>query len=254
MSNHILIVDDDPLLRRSLAVCLDQAGYQSMVAGSAEEALMLVTVQPPDLILLDIGLPGMDGLQALQAFRSQLGNVPVIYLTARRRELDEVVALEMGADDYITKPFDLDVLQAHIRAVLRRSSLTAHPSEESIVCAGDLQIDPAGRVATLKGRQLELSPKEFDLLHVLAQNAGRVLSLDELLTLVWGSTWLGETQTLYVHMRWLREKIEEEPAHPRRLVTVRGVGYKFVPAENIGESTEKDTGEDAGKATERDAT
>jgi len=232
MTKQILIVDDDPLLRRSLAVSLDQTGYQSVTAGSAEEALAAVTTHTPDLILLDIGLPGMDGLQALHALRRQLGNVPVIYLTARRRELDEVVALEMGADDYITKPFDLDVLQAHLRAVLRRTTGAVYTPTAGKIGAGDLQIDLTGRVATLKGKSLELSPKEFDLLSTLAQNAGRVLSLDELLTLVWGSTWMGETQSLYVHIRWLRAKVEEDPAHPRRLVTVRGLGYKFVPVQD----------------------
>lgn len=229
MTKQILIVDDDPLMRRSLSVNLDQTGYRTVTAGTAEEALAKVKTAAPDLVLLDIGLPGMDGFQAIHALRKEIGNVPVIYVTARRRELDEVVALELGADDYITKPFDLSVLQAHIRAVLRRAT-TLQPKgmNDSIVVVGDLQIDPAQRVATIGRRHLQLSPKEFDLLLVLAQNAERVLSLDELLTQVWGSTWVGEQQTLYVHIRWLREKIEEDPAHPRRLLTIRGIGYRFV--------------------------
>ena len=229
MTKQILIVDDDPLMRRSLSVNLDQTGYRTVTAGTAEEALTRVKTATPDLILLDIGLPGMDGFQAIHDLRKEIGNVPVIYVTARRRELDEVVALELGADDYITKPFDLSVLQAHIRAVLRRAT-TMQPkgTNDSIVVVGDLQIDPAQRVATIGQRHLQLSPKEFELLLVLAQNVDRVLSLDELLTQVWGSTWVGEQQTLYVHVRWLREKIEEDPAHPRRLLTIRGIGYKFV--------------------------
>lgn len=229
MTKQILIVDDDPLMRRSLSVNLDQTGYRTVTAGTAEEALAKVKTASPDLVLLDIGLPGMDGFQAIHALRKEIGNVPVIYVTARRRELDEVVALELGADDYITKPFDLSVLQAHIRAVLRRAT-TIQPKGacDSIVVVGDLQIEAAQRVATLAGRHLQLSPKEFDLLLILAQNVDRVLSLDELLTQVWGSTWVGEQQTLYVHVRWLREKIEADPAHPRRLLTMRGVGYKFV--------------------------
>lgn len=229
MTKQILIVDDDPLMRRSLSVNLDQTGYRTVTAGTAEEALVKVKTAVPDLILLDIGLPGMDGFQAIHDLRQEIGNVPVIYVTARRRELDEVVALELGADDYITKPFDLSVLQAHIRAVLRRTTtLQAKGTTDTIVGVGDLQIDPTQRVATIGRRHLQLSPKEFDLLLVLAQNVDRVLSLDELLTQVWGSTWVGEQQTLYVHVRWLREKIEDDPAHPRRLLTIRGIGYKFV--------------------------
>lgn len=229
MTKQILIVDDDPLMRRSLSVTLDQTGYRTVTAGAAEEALTIIQTNAPDLILLDIGLPGMDGLQAIHEFRRISGNVPVIYLTARRRELDEVVALELGADDYITKPFDLSVLQAHIRAVLRRANSTQRrESQETAVVVGDLQIDPVRRTATIAQRPLELSPKEFDLLLVLAQNVERVLSLDELLSQVWGASWVGEQQTLYVHVRWLREKIEADPARPRRLLTVRGVGYKLV--------------------------
>lgn len=229
MTKQILIVDDDPLMRRSLSVNLDQTGYRTVTAGTAEEALVKVKTAVPDLVLLDIGLPGMDGFQAIHDLRKEIGNVPVIYVTARRRELDEVVALELGADDYITKPFDLSVLQAHIRAVLRRTTtIQAKGTNDAVVTVGDLQIDPAQRVATIGRRHLQLSPKEFDLLLILAQNVDRVLSLDELLTQVWGSTWVGEQQTLYVHVRWLREKIEEDPAHPRRLLTIRGIGYKFV--------------------------
>ncbi len=231
MSKQILIVDDDPLLRRSLAISLQQAGYATLVAGSAEEALSVVQHQRPDLILLDIGLPNQDGLQALMPLRTLAGNIPVIFVTARRRELDEVVALELGADDYITKPFDLDVLQAHIRAVLRRTtqkSATTNALPPAPVVVGDLSIDPARRMVLVGDTQIDLSPKEFDLLLLLAQQAERVLTMDDLLNGVWGVNWLGEQQTLYVHVRWLREKIETDPAHPTRLITIRGVGYKLM--------------------------
>ncbi|MCE7989670.1 MAG: DNA-binding response regulator [Caldilinea sp. CFX5] len=235
MTRQILIVDDDPLMRRSLSVTLDQAGYRTVTASTAEEAVTTIKTNAPDLILLDIGLPGMDGLQAIHEFRRITGNVPVIYLTARRRELDEVVALELGADDYITKPFDLSVLQAHIRAVLRRAAGGQRREEQgTAVVVGDLQIDPVRRTALIAQQPLELSPKEFDLLFVLAQNVERVLSLDELLSQVWGASWVGEQQTLYVHVRWLREKIEADPARPRRLLTVRGVGYKLVNPQTTG--------------------
>ncbi len=238
MHKTILIVDDDALMRRSLSISLGQAGYTTLTAANAEEALDTVHTQSPDLILLDIGLPGMDGLEALRTFRRQTVNLPIIFVTARRRELDEIVGLELGADDYITKPFDMDVLLAHIKAVMRRAAATAKvESENAVLSVGDLYIDAASHEVHINERVVELAPKEFDLLLLLAQNEGRVLSLDELLEQVWGSEWIGESQTLYVHIRWLREKIEEDPARPRRLLTVRGAGYKLVPS-NSSEANE----------------
>ncbi|HQE91446.1 MAG TPA: response regulator transcription factor [Anaerolineae bacterium] len=228
MAKHILIVDDDALLRRSLAFNLERAGYRTSTAGAAEDALAQARLDPPDLVLLDIGLPGMDGLDALRALRQQF-NVPVIFITARRRELDQVLGLELGADDYVTKPFDIDVLLARIKAVLRRtgSSLPLLPAFNPLV-VGDLVIDPAAHTVAVAGKTINLAPREFDLLVVLAQETGRVLSVDELLTRVWGAEYVGEPQVVYVHIRWLREKLEADPPHPRRIVTVRGVGYKLV--------------------------
>ena len=231
MAKKILIVDDDALMRRSLSVTLDQAGYTTQTAASAEDALSAVTRQPPDLVLLDVGLPGMDGMEALRTLRRRAPHLPVIFVTARRRELDEIVGLELGADDYITKPFDMDVLLAHVKAVLRRATPTALMETQLIptpVSVGDLMINPAAREVSVAGQLVELAPKEFDLLLALAQQAGRVLSTEELLERVWGTAWIGESQTIYVHVRWLREKLEDDPAHPRRLLTVRGVGYKLV--------------------------
>ncbi|MEZ4712426.1 MAG: response regulator transcription factor [Caldilineaceae bacterium] len=226
---QILVVDDDPLMRRSLSVRLGQEGYTASTAATAEEALSCVQTNRPDLLLLDIGLPGMDGLEALRTLRTQIAEIPVIFVTARRRELDQIVGLELGADDYITKPFDLDVLLAHVKAVLRRTaSTTPHrTSTTQSLNVGDLTIDRATHTLSVGGAAVELSPKEFDLLWVFAQNAGRVLSAEDLLNQVWGAEWMGEMQTLYVHIRWLREKIEDNPAHPKRLLTVRGVGYKL---------------------------
>jgi DNA-binding response OmpR family regulator len=232
VSKKILIVDDDSLMRRSLAVSLEHAGYDTVSASSAEDATQVLQVAKPDLVLLDIGLPGVDGLEALRLIRQQNARLPIIFVTARRRELDEVVGLELGADDYITKPFDMDVLLAHVKAVLRRASpgpSIVVPSSPLVV--GDISIDSAGRTVHVNDLPVDLSPKEFDLLVVLAQNAGRVVSLNELLERVWGANWIGESQTLYVHVRWLREKIEENPAQPRRLITVRGSGYKLIPVE-----------------------
>jgi DNA-binding response OmpR family regulator len=229
VSKHILIVDDDALLRRSLAFNLEQAGYRVSTAATAEDALAQVRLDPPGLVLLDIGLPGMDGLDALRNLRQQV-NVPVIFLTARRRELDQVLGLELGADDYVTKPFDIAVLLARIKAVLRRASTPATPVQDTgSLIVGDLTIDPAAHTVAVGGREVELSPREFDLLHALAQEAGRVVALDDLLARVWGAEYAGEPQVVYVHVRWLREKLEDDPAHPRRIVTVRGVGYKLVP-------------------------
>lgn len=230
MSKHILIVDDDDLVRRSLTASLGQAGYTTAAAGSAEDALQLLRTQRPDLILLDISLPGMDGLEALRHFRREVGDVPIIFVTARRRELDEIVGMELGADDYITKPYNLDLLLAHIRAVLRRTS-PPMPEPAGEIIAGDLRINLKAHTAEVGGRMLELTPRLFDLLVVFAKNANRVLSPEELMQQVWGAEWIGEPQTLYVHIRWLREKLETDPAHPQRLLTVRGVGYKYVPVE-----------------------
>jgi DNA-binding response OmpR family regulator len=233
LSVHILLVDDDALLRRSLTFNLEQAGYRISSAATAEDALAIAARDRPDLVLLDIGLPGMDGLDALRHLRSQMG-VPVILVTARRRELDEVLGLELGADDYVTKPFDLDVLLARVKAVLRRSERAeTRPSEErGSLTVGDLVIDPAAHTVRVGGRTVDLAPREFDLLHALAFEAGRVVSAADLLARVWGAEYEGEPQVVYVHIRWLREKLEEDPNRPRRIVTVRGVGYKLDPLED----------------------
>jgi DNA-binding response OmpR family regulator len=229
MSKHILVVDDDDLMRRSLAFNLEQAGYRASTAADAEGALRLARRDPADLILLDIGLPRMDGLDALRHFRQE-ADTPIIFVTARRRELDQALGLELGADDYVTKPFDLNVLLARIKAVLRRSERAAPAvSVPERLEVGDLVIDALAHVATLAGKPLELAPREFALLHALALQAGQVISVDELLAQVWGAEYVGEPQVVYVHVRWLREKIEADPKNPQRIVTMRGVGYKLEP-------------------------
>jgi DNA-binding response OmpR family regulator len=229
MARHILVVDDDELIRRSLAFNLEQTGYRASTAADAESALSFARRDPADLILLDIGLPGMDGLDALRRFRQE-ADTPIIFVTARRRELDQALGLELGADDYVIKPFDLNVLLARIKAVLRRSERAAPAvSAPERLEVGDLVIDAAAHVATLGGEPLELAPREFALLHALALQAGQVVSVDELLAQVWGAEYLGEPQVVYVHIRWLREKIEADPKHPRHIVTMRGVGYKLEP-------------------------
>jgi DNA-binding response OmpR family regulator len=232
VAKHILLVDDDALMRRSLAFNLEQAGYQVSAAASAEDGLAMIRLESHDLILLDIGLPGMDGLDALRNFQ-QRADTPIIFVTARRRELDQALGLELGADDYITKPFDLNVLLARIKAVLRRyERSTPSKAMPDLLEVGDLVIEPAAHVARLSGEDLDLAPREFDLLCALALRAGQVVSVDDLLAQVWGAEYQGETQAVYVHIRWLREKIEANPQKPERIITVRGVGYKLEAIEN----------------------
>ena len=231
MAKHILIVDDDDLLRRSLAFNLQQAGFEANTAARAEDALEMVAITTPDLVILDIGLPGMDGLDALRELKGQL-EVPVIFLTARRRELDEVVGLELGADDYVTKPFDVDVLIARIKAVLRRGTKTSKLSpEQPSLNVGDIIIDPKAHSVSVAGAEISLAPREFDLLHTFATNPDHIITVEDLLARVWGAEYIGQPQVVYVHIRWLREKIETIPAQPERILTVRGKGYKFVPRE-----------------------
>lgn len=231
MVKHILIVDDDALVRRSLAFNLEQAGYKASNAEKAEDALAMARVDRPDLVLLDIGLPGIDGLDALHQFKEQL-NLPVIFLTARRKELDEALGLELGADDYITKPFDLNVLLARIKNVLRHIE---HPTvtvdDQAAIAVDDITINPSAHTVMLGDQPIELTPREFDLLHAFALQPNKVLSVDELLASVWGAEFIGQPQVVYVHIRWLREKIETDPNNPQRIVTVRGVGYKLIQLE-----------------------
>jgi DNA-binding response OmpR family regulator len=231
MPKKILLIDDDALLRRSLSFHLEQAGYQVQTAASAEEGFSLVCREPVDLILLDIGLPGMDGLDALTHFNQQIG-APVIFVTARQRELDEILGLELGADDYITKPFDTSVLLARVKVVLRRSQreprFTKVPEAFSV---GDIEINPRAHSVKLKGEPVELTPIEFKLLNALAQLPGHVFSADDLLCNVWGVEYVGQPQVVYVHVRALRTKLEKNPNKPHRIITVRGVGYKLIPQE-----------------------
>jgi DNA-binding response OmpR family regulator len=227
MSKHILLVDDDALMRRSLAFGLEQAGYKTSSAATAEDALAFARRDPPDLVLLDIGLPGMDGLDALAHFKNTMGS-PVIFLTARRREFDEVLGLELGADDYLTKPVNLDLLLAHVKAVLRRTeSKKLAPAQPLPITVGDLVLDPQAHTVTIGNRPIDLRPREFDLLHTLALQPNTVIRSEDLLTNVWGAEFIGEPQVVYVHIRWLRQKIEEDPDNPKRILTVHGIGYKL---------------------------
>jgi DNA-binding response OmpR family regulator len=229
VARTILLVDDDALMRRSLAFHVEQAGYQVHTAANAEDAISFVRTSPPDLVILDIGLPGMDGLDALRQIKAQ-HNLPVIFLTGRRRELDEVVGLELGADDYITKPFDVDVVLAHIKAVLRRTEKNVQQEKKNQqLVVGDLEVDPQAHTVICAGQVLDLSPREFDLLSLLATQPEKVFSTEEILAQVWGAEFVGQPQVVYVHIRWLRQKLESDADHPQRILTVRGIGYKLVP-------------------------
>jgi DNA-binding response OmpR family regulator len=224
---QILIVDDDALLRRGLSFHLEKNGFKTHAVATAEEALALVRQEPPDLVLMDIGLGGMDGMEAMKLIHRQL-HLPVILLTARRRELDQVLGLELGADDYVVKPFDPDVLLARIRSVLRRAAATPVSADERGLSVGAITIDLGTHIVTVDGEPVDLPPRAFDVLVALARAGGNVVSTDELLDQVWGSDFDGEPQIIYVYVRWLREKIEADPTHPARLLTVRGVGYRLV--------------------------
>lgn len=211
---------------RSLSTILTQEGYEVVVAMDGPQALEAARTERPDLILLDVMLPGMDGLEVCRQIRAW-STVPIIMLTAKTAEVDKVVGLEVGADDYVTKPFSPRELLARIKANLRRAQMQAQQAYQDHLEVGDIVMDTGGRRVVVRGREVSLSPKEFDLLKVLMSHPGRVLGRDFLLNQVWGEDFFGDTRTLDVHIRWLREKIEEDPSKPRYIQTVHGVGYRF---------------------------
>ena len=229
MPGRILLVDDDAFFRRTLTLHLEQSGYRVFAAGTAEDALRAIEHHSPDLVILDIGLPGMDGFDALRRFK-EISKTPIIFLSARRRNIDQVLGLQLGADDYITKPFDIDVLLARMHVVLRRAQPPAPiPPPESDIRIGELHINPASHSVQISHAIVHLTPKEFDLLHALAMKPGQVVSMNELLSQIWGAEYMGQPQVVYVHLRSLRQKIEIDPSRPQKIVSVRGVGYKLVP-------------------------
>ncbi len=235
LSASILVVDDEMPFLESLRFSLERQGYRVLTAMDGIAGLRMARAEKPDLIILDVMLPGMDGFKVCQALRKE-SDVPVIMLTARDDETDKVVGLELGADDYVTKPFGLRELHARIRAVLRRRDglpeLTAAPVDGVIlrtegITHGNLVVSPQERRVLLNGAEVPLRPREFDLLTYLVRNRGIALSRQQLLDSVWGVDYYGDPRTVDVHMRQLREKIEADPGVPTRLVTVRGYGYRF---------------------------
>lgn len=230
MASHILIVEDEKSIADGLVFNLRQEGYKTTVARTGKDALESFAQKEPDLVLLDLMLPDTDGLAVCRAMR-QTSTVPILMLTARDREMDKVVGLEVGADDYITKPFGVQELLARVKAALRRARVRRQAGDDhpERLIAGDVVLDPATRAVEVRGRPVELRPKEFDLLRVLMAHPGRVHRREDLFAEIWSEAEFIERGTLDVHIRWLREKIEEDPGHPRRIVTIRGVGYKIVP-------------------------
>jgi len=219
---RLLVVEDETTLRETLMYNLKREGYEVIGSGDGGEALEVAREQKFDLIVLDVMLPTLDGLSICRILRKEQ-RTPIILLTARSAEMDRILGLETGADDYIVKPFSLGEFLARVRAVLRRAA----PEVAAKLEAGDLSLDLIGRKAYRAGEELRLSHKEFDLLAALIKNTGTALSRDRLLQDVWGYDFPGDTRTVDVHIRWLREKIEADAAEPKHIVTVRGVGYRF---------------------------
>ena len=222
---QILVVEDEESFSDALSYMLRREGYEVAVARSGPDALSLFDRSGADLVLLDLMLPGLSGTQVCRELRVR-SNVPIIIVTARDTEVDKIVGLEMGADDYVTKPFSSRELLARVRAVLRRGGEDAE-SATSIVEAGPVRMDVDRHTVAVDGELISLPLKEFDLLELLIRNSGRVLTRGQLIDRVWGADYVGDTKTLDVHVKRLRAKIEPEPANPKYLLTVRGLGYKF---------------------------
>jgi DNA-binding response OmpR family regulator len=222
----VLVVDDEPIVREVVVRYLEREGFDTLEAGDGDRARELLELGSPDLVLLDVMLPGVDGLELCRWIRSR-SELPVIMLTARGEEADRIVGLELGADDYVTKPFSPRELTARVRTVLRRSGPDTGPAER--LAYGDLVLDAAEREVRRDGRPVRLTAREFDLLWFLASHPRRVFSRDQLMQRVWGYEAALDTGTVTVHVRRLREKIEADPSRPARLQTVWGVGYRFSP-------------------------
>jgi len=229
MRKRILVIEDERDIAELIRLHLDDLGFSVTITGDGNAGLRIASADAWDLVILDLRLPGIDGLEICRRLRQNSGSVPVLMLTSKSSELDRVVGLEIGADDYVTKPFSVLELIARVKAILRRAELSRRPTaqEKREVHAGCVTIDPATRDATIRGKPIELTAKEFDLLHYFAANPGRVFRRLELLDTVWGYGHDGYEHTVNSHINRLRAKIETDPAHPELIVTVWGVGYKM---------------------------
>ncbi|MBT9145686.1 MAG: Transcriptional regulatory protein WalR [candidate division WS2 bacterium] len=226
---RILVVEDDLSLVEGLKFSLKKEGYEVEVVSNGLKALEVIQNKPPNLVVLDLMLPGIDGLEVCKIARQKGFKGLILILTAKSDETDKVIGLELGADDYLTKPFSLRELHARIKVLLRRATMESISPPFELLVSGDLVIDLSARKATTGNYLLNLSHREFDLLAFLVRNQGKVFSRDVLLENIWGYNWIGDVRTVDVHIRWLREKIEPNPTIPRYLITVRGYGYKFEP-------------------------
>ena len=227
MGKRILLVDDEPLILKGLKYTLEQEGYETDSAMDGEEALEKFFAQPCDLILLDVMLPKLDGLSVCQRIREH-SNVPIIMLTAKGEDMDKILGLEYGADDYMTKPFNILEVKARIKTILRRAQATPPAAEENkIIRVRDMEVNLVNRSVKLAGKDVKLTAKEFDLLQLFITNRGRVFSRESMLETVWKYDYLGDMRTVDVHIRRLREKLELNPAQPEYIITKWGVGYYF---------------------------
>jgi DNA-binding response OmpR family regulator len=220
--SSLLLVEDDAAIAEPLAEALRREGYDVEAVADGLEAARRGVEGRHDLVLLDLGLPGLDGVEVCRRIRAARPDVPVLMLTARTEEVDAIVGLDAGADDYVTKPMRMGELLARVRALLRRA-----PDAGEAVEVNGVRVDRASRRAWVDGRELELTPKEFDLLALLVGEAGRVVTRDSIMSAVWDENWFGSTKTLDMHVSWLRRKLGDDAADPRRLVTIRGVGFRF---------------------------
>ena len=223
MKPRVLVVEDEEAISEPLGEHLAREGFDPAIAATIEEARGLLQQTPPDLILLDVMLPDGDGRDLCREIR-RTSDVPIIMLTARGEEVDKIVGLELGADDYVVKPFSAGELVARMRAIMRRGRGTARKRP---ITVGPLTLDPAARTVTKRNEPVELAAKEFDLLHLLMTNAGQVCTREQIMDEVWDPHWFGPTKTLDVHVSWLRKKIEDDPSKPLLITTVRGVGFRF---------------------------
>ncbi|MGN0131272.1 MAG: response regulator transcription factor [Lachnospiraceae bacterium] len=228
MSKRVLVVDDEKLIVKGIRFSLEQDGMEVTCAYDGEEALEIARNQEFDIILLDVMLPGLSGFEVCQQIR-EFSDVPIVMLTAKGEDMDKILGLEYGADDYITKPFNILEVKARIKAIMRRarSKETTKPADETIIKSGDMTIDREGRRVYIEDKEINLTAKEFDVLELLVLNPNKVYSREKLLTLVWGEDYPGDVRTVDVHIRRLREKIEKNPSEPRYVHTKWGVGYYF---------------------------
>ena len=220
------MVEDEDNLLEALKYNLQYEGYQVSTANNGSDGLEIARASHPDLVILDVMLPGLDGLDVCRLLRRE-SDAMILMLTAKGEEVDRVVGLELGADDYVTKPFSMRELMARVRALLRRRDSAVHSQPNNHLKSGSLEVDLGAHQASLNGIELKLTPREFELLAHFLKNRGRAFTRDQLLEQLWGQGYIGDTRTVDVHIRWLREKIENNSATPARIITIRGVGYRF---------------------------